>query len=45
MEAACGTAGAQSSRAMEMLAPKAPSPATEVPKSREPTPVPADLEV
>ena len=45
MEAACGTAGAQSSRAMEMLAPKAPSPAAEVLKSREPTPTPTDPEV
>jgi hypothetical protein len=40
-----GTAGVQSSRAIEAPATKAPSPAAEVPKSREPTPTRADPEV
>jgi hypothetical protein len=56
MEAVRGIAGAQPSNAAraptlpapsttKATAPKGPSPATEVPKSREPTPAPANPEV
>ena len=44
-EAARGPARTRSLLAMEAPALKAPSPATEVPKSREPTPAPANSKV
>ena len=54
MEAACGAAGAQPSRAaqatptkassptVEAMAPRAASPAVDVPRPREPMPTPAN---